>query len=82
MLITYICFFLYIIEQELQREKTYHLIYAPNEDSNQPRISMRIPQSDQILRGPHEETLHPWLSKKAPSEGSDQTAHMSEDTFF
>ena len=33
-------------------------------------------QSDQSLRCPHEETLNSWLSKKGPSEDSDQTARM------
>ena len=33
-------------------------------------------QSDQSLRCEHEEILHPWLSKNAPNEDSDQTARM------
>ena len=33
-------------------------------------------QSDQSLRCQHDETMHTWLSKTAPSENSDQTARM------
>ena len=32
--------------------------------------------SNQSLRFPHEETLHPWISKNAPSVDSDQPAHL------
>ena len=42
-----------------QREKTYLLKCAPNEDSNQPAH----PHSLISLRFPHEETLPTWLAK-------------------
>ena len=42
--------------QEPQRAKTYPLTCAHNEDSSQPAH----PHS---LSHPHEENLHPWLSK-------------------
>ena len=45
-------------------------ICAPNEESDQHAHSRSLISP----RCPHEETLHPWLSKKAPSEDSDQTA--------
>ena len=38
------------------------LICAPNDDSNQPAHSRSLIS----LRCPHEETLHPWLSKMRP----------------
>ena len=71
-----------------QREKTYLLKCASNEDSNQPVH----PQSHQSLRCPHEETLHPWLSKNrqwrfwsdcayAQSDQNHRWAHMSKGTF-
>ena len=44
---------------EPQREKTYLLTFAPNEDNS----VCASTQSDQCLRCPHEETLHAWLSK-------------------
>ena len=44
---------------EPEREKTYLLICAPNEDSNQPAH----PRSLLCPRCPHEEILHPCLSK-------------------
>ena len=47
---------------EAQREITYLLISVSNEDPNQPAYA----QSDQTLRFPPEETLHPWLSKMRP----------------
>ena len=43
-----------------------------NNDSNQPVH----PHSLISLLCPHEETLHPWLSKNAPSEDSDQKVWM------
>ena len=51
-----------------QREKTYLLTCAPNEDSDQTAHSRSLIS----LRCPHEESLHP----NAPSEDSDQTARM------
>ena len=41
-------------------EKTYLLTHALNVDSNKPV------QSGQSLCCPHEETLHPWLTKMHP----------------
>ena len=48
---------------EFQREKTYLLTFAPNEDSNQP-AHLRILISP--LGCPQEETLHHWISKLRP----------------
>ena len=48
--------------KEPQREKSYLLTCAPNEDSNQPAH----PRSLISLRCPDEETLHPLLSKIRP----------------
>ena len=47
---------------ESQRRKTYILIYESNEDSNQPARSCSFIS----LRCPHQETVHPWLSKMRP----------------
>ena len=47
---------------ELQRGKMYRLTCGPNGDANQPAH----PRSLVSLRCPHEETLHPWLSKMRP----------------
>ena len=44
---------------ESQRERTYRLKYAPNDDSNQPAHSHSLIS----LSCPQEETLHQWLSK-------------------
>ena len=43
--------------------------------SNQPAH----PRSLTSFRCPHEETLHPWQSKRAPSDDSDQTANAQSD---
>ena len=45
-----------------QREKMYLITCTPNEDPNQ---SAHL-RSLNSLRCPHEETLHPWLSKMRP----------------
>ena len=55
---------------EAQREKTYFQTCTANEDSNQPAHSHHLIN----LRCPHEETLHPWQSKNAPSEDFGQNA--------
>ena len=71
---------------QLQREKTYLLIWASNEDSNLPVH----PCSLVILRSPHEKTLHRCLAKCAQRFWSDREgagwselslAHMFKDTF-
>ena len=46
-----------------QREKTYLLTCASNEDSDQGAEMRASPHSDQSLRRPKEGTLHPWLPK-------------------
>ena len=47
---------------EPQREKTYLWTCAPKEDSDQPANTRSLIS----LCCPHEETLHPWLSKIRP----------------
>ena len=49
---------------EPEREKTYLLKCAPNNDKS----VCPSTQSDQSLLSPHEETLHPWLSKMRPGK--------------
>ena len=46
---------------ESQREKTYLLTLYPKKTE----IACASAQSDQSIRSPHEETLHPWLAKCA-----------------
>ena len=53
-------FFLYLLHLfEPQHKKTCHLAYAPNEHSYQQAYLHSLIR----LRYPHEEALHPWLSK-------------------
>ena len=60
--VNYLKMFLFgVLPFELKREKKYLLTCAPNEDSKSARD-----QPDLGLRCPHEETLHPWLSKMRP----------------
>ena len=62
-LIMYITYVRYMRKKnEPQREKTHLLISAPNEDSNQPAQ----PRGPISFRCPHEDILHPWLSKMCP----------------
>ena len=49
-----------------------HCLSMPNEQSDQ-LFALASMQSDQSLRCPHEETLHPWLVKMH-RENFDQTA--------
>ena len=49
---------------EPQRTKKYLLICAPTKT----QIILRSPESDQNLRCPFQETLHPWLSKTRPAK--------------
>ena len=44
--------------------------------SNVPSDMCASAQFGQRLRGPHEETLRPWLSKNAPSEDPGETPRM------
>ena len=65
------CIELYRIEP--QREETYPLDMCAQRKL---KTACTSAQTDQCLRYPHEETLHPWLSKNEPCEESDQTARM------
>ena len=59
---------------EPQHEKTYRL-----SDINVRRrlkSASAFAQSSHSLRCPHDETMHPYISKMTPSEDSDQTARM------